>query len=87
MYIFCGSIILSILLLSLSGLSGHPIGERSAMERSPNPVNIQNVNHKPNECTPARQAEQDNTQDIACILDTFEPFIDSLYQQVSVHAL
>lgn len=88
MYTFSGSIILSILLLSLNGLSGHPIGERSARETSSrNPVNIQNVNHERDECTPARQAEQDNTHDIACILDTFEPFIDSLYQQVSVYEL
>lgn len=77
MYTFSGSIILSILLLSLNGLSGHPIGERNAY--------IENFDHKPNECTPALQAERDNTHDIACIVDTFEPFADSLNQQVNMH--
>ena len=86
MYAFSGSILLSILLLSLNGLSGHPIGERSARQApSKNMVDIQNVKHDRNECTPARQAEQDNTHDIACIVDTFKPFADSLDQLVSMH--
>ena len=82
---FSGSITLSILLLSLlNGISGRPI------TREARQVLIQNVNHKANNCTPARlQAERDNTvtHDIACLLDTFKPFIDDLYQRVSMYAL
>ena len=93
---FSGSITLSILLLSLlNGISGHPIGEslglnmREARQAGPiNPILIQTVIHEGSNCTPARlQAERDNTvtHDIACLLDTFEPFIDSLIQQVSMN--
>jgi hypothetical protein len=94
MYTFKGSLILcSILLLSLlNGLSGHPIGGKKLRDSrqanpTPDPVKIQTVIHPSRNCTPARQAEQNNTQDIACILDTLKPFVDSLRQQlqVSVH--
>ena len=83
MYIFSG---ISILLAIVSLLSGHPIGERIRDARTPtqNPVKIQTVTHEANECIPARQAERDNTHDIACLLDVFEPFTS---HQVSMHTL
>ena len=84
MYIFSGStIVLSILLLTFNGISSHPIGERSAMTPAPEPIMIQSITHPPNECTPARQAERDNTHDIACLLDVFESYTSSQPQSVS----
>ena len=79
----------SILLLSLlNGFSsGHPIPGRRLKARQADPAKMQTVLHESNNCTPARQAEQDNSQDIACLLDTFKPFVDSVRQQVSEHAL
>ena len=72
-----GSTVLPILLLSLlNGLSGHPIGERLRARQAASPpesrnmVHMQNVLHD-NNCTAARQAERDNTHDIACLLETF----------------
>ena len=79
----------SILLLSLlNGFSfGHPIPGGRLKARQADPAKIQTVIHPIKNCTPARQAEQDNTQDIACLLDTFKPLFDSVSQQVSEHAL
>lgn len=93
MYTFSGISTLLVLVSLLNGISGHPIGERIQSATTPptpdpNPAGIQTVPHEPKECTPARQAEQDNTHDIACLLDVFVPFITSLSQrtQVSVHS-
>ena len=87
---FSGSITLSILLrLSLlNGISGRPITRETRKASPRNQVLIQNVIHEANSCTPARlKAERDNTvtHDIACLLDTFKPFIDDLNQQVNMH--
>lgn len=87
MYTFRGSTILSsILLLSLlNGFSsGRPIQGGRLRARQANPVKVQTVIHEIKNCTPARQAERDNTHDIACLLDTFKPFVNSLNQRVSV---
>ena len=80
----------SILLLSLlNGFSsGHPIpgGRLQTRQADHDYAKFETYIHGSNTCTPAHQAEQDNTQNIACLLDTFEPFIN-MSPQVSEHAL
>lgn len=90
MFIYRSTAILSAvitLLCTFSTSCSLPIANDATVRttREATPVLIQTIEHEEDECAPRLQAQQNNTQDIACLLESFDTIISNQISMVSIY--